>query len=257
MAGGELQMRADGYMRVAIVTGGGSGIGAATCTGLAAAGARVVVADISLDAAEGTAAQIHQRQGQALAVHTDVADPASVGRMVQAVHDAWGRVSILVNNAGICPTTPLLEISLDEWNKVLAVNLTSVLLCAQAVLPDMMENRWGRIVNVSSLGAQVGGLITGAHYVASKGGILALTKSIARFGAPYGITANNIAPGTVETPMRDAFGDAAKEKLIGAAIVRRAARPDEIAAGVLYLVGDQASYITGQTLNINGGAFMP
>jgi hypothetical protein len=140
MASGENQMR------VAIVTGGGSGIGAATCTGLAAAGARVVVADISFDAAESTAAQIHQREGQALAVHADVADPASVCQMVQTVHDAWGRASILVNNAGICPTTPLLEISLDEWNKVLAVNLTSVLLCSQAVLPDMMENRWGRIV---------------------------------------------------------------------------------------------------------------
>ncbi|MBN1964937.1 MAG: 3-oxoacyl-ACP reductase FabG [Anaerolineae bacterium] len=250
MANGEL------HARVAIVTGGGSGIGAATCLALAAAGARVVVADIASDAAERTADQIRRREGQALAVRADVADPVSVSRMAQTVHDAWGRVSILVNNAGVCPTTPLLEISLDEWNEVLAVNLTGVLLCSQAVLPDMMEDRWGRIVNVSSMGAQVGGIITGAHYVASKGGILALTKSIARFGAPYGITANNIAPGTVETPMRDALGDAAKERLIGAAIIRRAARPDEIAAGVLYLIGDKASYITGQTLNINGGAFL-
>lgn len=243
--------------RVAIVTGGGSGIGAATCLALAAAGARVVVADISLEAAKSIAEQIQQRGGQALAVHVDVADTTSVRQMAQTVHDAWGRVSILVNNAGICPITPLLEISLDEWNKVLAVNLTSVLLCAQTVLPDMLENRWGRIVNVSSMGGQVGGIITGAHYVASKGGILALTKSIARFGAPYGITANSIAPGTVETPLRDSLGEAAKEKLIGAAVIRRAAQPEEIAAGVLYLVSDKASYITGQTLNINGGAFMP
>lgn len=242
--------------RVAIVTGGGSGIGAATCLALAENDARVIVADISSEAANRIAEKIHQRGGQALAAQVDVADPASVRRMAETVHETWGRVSILVNNAGICPTTPLLEISLDEWNKVLAVNLTGVLLCTQAVLPNMMENHWGRIVNISSLGAQVGGLVAGAHYAASKGGILALTKSIARWGAPYGITANAIAPGTVETPMRDSFGDAAKEKLIGAAIIRRAAKGEEIAAGILYLVGEQAGYITGQTLNINGGAFM-
>jgi NAD(P)-dependent dehydrogenase (short-subunit alcohol dehydrogenase family) len=139
---------------------------------------------------------------------------------------------------------------------VLAVNLTGAFLCAQAVLPDMIALKWGRIVNISSLAGQVGGSIVGAHYVASKGGILALTKTLALIGAPHGITANAIAPGTVDTPMLDGFAADVHGKLFEAAVIQRLAQADEIAAGVLYLVSEAAGYVTGQTLNINGGAFM-
>jgi NAD(P)-dependent dehydrogenase (short-subunit alcohol dehydrogenase family) len=242
--------------RVAVVTGAGSGIGRATALALASAGARVAVVDLSLTAAMTSVAQIREYGGVAEAIQADVADPASVRSMMDAVRAALGSVGILVNNAGICPTTPFLDVTLEEWNRVLAVNLTGAFLCAQAVLPDMMANRWGRIVNVSSLAGQVGGIIAGPHYAASKGGLLALTKTLARLGAPHGITANAIAPGTVDTPMRDSFAPADQERLLGAALVRRAARPEEITAGVLYLVSAEAAYVTGHTLGINGGAFM-
>jgi len=242
--------------RVAVVTGGGSGIGRATALALAAGGARVAVADLALPAVAASVVQIREYGGVAEAVQADVADPASVRSLVETVHKALGPVGILVNNAGIGPTTPFLDLTLEEWNHVLAVNLTGAFLCAQAVLPDMIDNRWGRIVNMASLAGQVGGIIVGAHYAASKGGLLALTKTLARIGARHGITANAIAPGTVDTPMRDSFSADDRERLLGAALVRRAAHPDEITAGVLYLVSDEAAYITGHTLAINGGAFM-
>jgi len=242
--------------RVTLVTGGGSGIGAATAEALAADGACVVAADIAFDSAQAVATKIRQQGGRALPVHLDVTRPESVREMMKVVHQELGPVHILVNNAGVCPATPLADISLEEWNRVLAVNLTGAFLCAQAVLPDMMAVKWGRIVNISSLAGQVGGSIVGAHYVASKGGMLALTKSLALIGAPHGITANAIAPGTVDTPMLDGFAADVRDKLFEAAVVRRPARADEIAAGVRYLVSEAAGYVTGQTLNINGGAFM-
>ena len=242
--------------RVALVTGAGSGIGAATALALASAGAVVAVADLSVAAAQASVEQIRQTGGQAEALEVDVADSKCICSMLDRIHSVFGAVGILINNAGICPTTPLLEVTLEEWNRVLAVNLTGAFLCAQAVLPDMMANSWGRIINISSLAGQVGGIIAGAHYAASKGGLLALTKSLARAGAAYGITANAIAPGTVDTPMRDHFTSADQERLLGTALVRRTARPDEITAGVLYLVSEEAAYVTGHTLAINGGAFM-
>ena len=242
--------------RVALVTGSGSGIGAATAQALATDGACVVVADVALDLAQAVADKIRQQGGRALPVHLDVTSPESVREMMKVVHQELGPVHILVNNAGVCPATPLPDISLEEWNQVLAVNLTGTFLCAQAVLPDMIAVKWGRIVNISSLAGQVGGTIVGAHYVASKGGMLAFTKTLALIGAPHGITANAIAPGTVDTPMVEKFAADVREKLFGAAVIQRPAQADEIAAGVLYLVSEAAGYVTGQTLNINGGAFM-
>lgn len=242
--------------RVAIVTGSGSGIGAATAKALATEGACVVAADVAFDPARAVADKIRQQGGRALGVHLDVTRPESVREMMKIVHQEWGPVHILVNNAGVCPATPLADISLEEWNRVLAVNLTGAFLCAQAVLPDMIALKWGRIVNMSSVAGQVGGSIVGAHYVASKGGMLALTKSLALIGAPHGITANAIAPGAVDTPMLERFAADVREKLFEAAVVQRPAQADEIAAGVLYLVSEAAGYVTGQTLNINGGAFM-
>jgi NAD(P)-dependent dehydrogenase (short-subunit alcohol dehydrogenase family) len=246
----------DMQKRVAIVTGGGSGIGAATALALASSGVGVVVADVALASAEAVAAKIRHQGGEALPVLLDVTSPDSICEMMAGVHGAMGAVHILVNNAGICPTTPLADINLAEWNRVLAVNLTGTFLCTQAVLADMMAAKWGRIINIASLAGQVGGIIVGAHYAASKGGILAFTKTLARIGAPHGITANAIAPGTVETPMRESFSAADRDKLIGAALIRRPAQADEITAGVLYLASEAAGYVTGQTLNINGGAFM-
>jgi 2-hydroxycyclohexanecarboxyl-CoA dehydrogenase len=243
--------------RRALVTGGASGIGLAIAERLAADGIPVGVLDRNGEAAAEAAAKITASGGTAMGVTADVTDRRSIDAAVEAVGDAYGAPTILVNNAGLDGFSPFLKLSLDDWNRVLEVNLTGTFLCCQAVLPGMLEAGWGRIINISSSSAQ-GGQPLMAHYVASKAGVIGLTKSLALEFGPKGITVNTIPPGFIDTPMLRAseakglLGEGVEhhEKLTP---VRRVGRPEDIAATCSFLAREEASYITGQVIGVNGG----
>jgi len=242
--------------RVALVTGAGSGIGRAIALAFADAGAAVAVADLNRDAADRVAEEIAAADGQALALPLDVSQPEQVAAAVAEVVAAWRGLDTLINCAGICPLTPLAEISLAEWNRVLAVNLTGTFLCAQAAFPHLQTSRYGRIINISSLAGRTGGVTVGLHYSASKGGVISMTKALARMLASSGGTANCIAPGPLDTPMTADWPPENRELLRQQIPMGRLGRAEDVAAAALYLASDAGSFITGATLDINGGIAM-
>lgn len=244
--------------RTAIVTGAGSGIGRAIAQRLAEDGHAVAVLDLDGAAAEAVVGELRQKgHGAMVPGSVDVSDRAHVNDAVQRVRDALGPVLVLVNNAGLPGFTPFLKITDEEWDRILAVNLNGPFYCTQAVLPDMIDAGWGRIVNISSSSAQ-GGQQYMAHYVSSKAGLIGLTKALALEFGPKGITVNTIPPGFVDTPMlrtseeRGLLGGSV-DRIAEATPVRRAGRPDDIAAACAFLVSDDAGYITGQVIGVNGG----
>lgn len=247
-------MRLEG--RVAIVTGGARGIGAAIGRAFAQEGARVALADVDLAAAQRTAAELPPPGGPGLALAVDVADGKAIRAMVDQVRAEWGRVDILVNNAGICPLTPFEEITEAEWDRVLAVNLKGAFLCSQAVVGIMKAQRYGRIINISSVAGKMGGVMVGAHYAVSKAGLLALTWCLARTYAPYGITANAVAPATVDTDLTRAWPEEMRASLARSIPLGRLARPEEVAAAAVFLASEEAGFITGEVLDVNGGFLM-
>ncbi|MGO8862783.1 MAG: SDR family NAD(P)-dependent oxidoreductase [Acidimicrobiales bacterium] len=241
--------------RVAIVTGGASGIGLAISERLAADGAAVAIFDVNGEGAEAAALKIGTPGSTAIGLAVDVSDRPSIDRAVAEVRSRVGRPTILVDNAGITGFDPFLEISAEKWNRILAVNLTGTFFCCQAVLPDMMEAGWGRIVNISSSSIHSGSPRM-THYVAAKSGVVGLTKALALEVAPRGITVNTIPPGFVDTPMlrgADAEGSLSIEQNVPRTPVGRVGRPEDIAAACAFLVSEEASYITGQVLGVNGG----
>jgi 3-oxoacyl-[acyl-carrier protein] reductase len=175
--------------------------------------------------------------------------------MVGCVAGEWGRIDVLVNNAGICPVTPPLEISSEEWDQVLAINLKGAFLCSQAVVPLMRARRRGKIVNIASSAGQMGGIAVGLHYSASKAGILGLTKALARLLAPE-IQVNAISPGTTESEMTRGWDEAAIANIVRQIPAGRLGRPSDIARVALFLASEDADFITGQTLSVNGGLLM-
>ncbi|MET0995103.1 MAG: SDR family NAD(P)-dependent oxidoreductase [Mycobacterium sp.] len=243
--------------RVAIVTGGASGVGLAICQHLGRAGYRVAVLDIDGDAAERTSAEIRATGSQAISARVDVGDRASVDGSFAAVRSELGPIEILVTSAAVSGFIPFGEITLDVWERTMAVNLTGTFNCFQSALPDMVDARWGRIVTISSAAAQTGSPRQG-HYSASKGGVISLTKSVALEYASKGITANTIPPYTVDTPMLQAAQAAnflpATDVLAKMIPARRLGTTDEVAAVCAFLCSDAASYITGQVIGVNGGA---
>ncbi len=248
-------MELDG--RRAIITGAGSGIGRATALRLAGEGARVAVADLDLPAADETVARIARAGGTGLAIQTDVARRADVQRMVQRVVDDWGGVDILMNNAGGSLHSPFLELPEDEWDHVVNLNLKAPYLCSRAVARIMVDQRAGRIVNVTSNYGVTGSAIR-AHYSAAKAGVIGLTKAMALDLGPYGITVNAVGPGPTNTAR--VRGRATEEEWAARARaipMRRMGEPEDIADGVLFLVSDRARYVTGQVLHVNGGLVMP
>jgi 2-hydroxycyclohexanecarboxyl-CoA dehydrogenase len=244
--------------RTAIVTGAGSGIGRAIARRLAEDGHAVAVVDLDEAAAAAAADELREKGHQAGAFGgVDVSDRARVDGAVKRVRDTLGPVLVLVNNAGLSGFTPFLEIGDEEWNRIIAVNLNGPFYCAQAVLPDMIEAGWGRIVNISSSSAQ-GGQQRMVHYVSSKAGLIGFTKALAHEFGPKGITVNTIPPGFIDTPMLRASEEqgllgASVDRIAQMAPVRRAGRPEDIAAACAYLVSDDASYVTGQVIGVNGG----
>ncbi|HEY3142323.1 MAG TPA: 3-oxoacyl-ACP reductase FabG [Acidimicrobiales bacterium] len=241
----------------AIVTGGGSGIGLAIGERLAADGISVAVFDRDGISAEAAAAKIGAAGGTAAGLTVDVTDRSQIDAGVDEVRTRLGRPTILVNNAGLDGFDPFLSIAAEKWDRILAVNLTGTFHCCQAVVPDMIEAGWGRIVNISSSSAQ-GGQPLMTHYVAAKAGVIGFTKALALELGPQGITVNTIPPGFIDTPMLRA---AESKGLLGKGIdhhrsttpVRRVGRPEDIAAMCSFLVRDEAGYITGQVLGVNGG----
>jgi 2-hydroxycyclohexanecarboxyl-CoA dehydrogenase len=241
----------------AIVTGGASGIGLATCRRLARAGAAIGVWDINEEGAERTAADLVATGARAVACKVDVAARAQIAAGLERVHGKLGPAQILVNNAGMTSFKPFLEVTEEEWERIMAVNLKSMFLCTQAVLPDMLKAGWGRVINISSSSAQTGSARM-TTYASSKGGVIAFTKSLALELATSGITVNNIPPGFVDTPMLQASTASIVGGIQGQAQnspMKRPGRPEDIAAACAFLASDEAGYITGHTLSVNGGRF--
>lgn len=245
--------------RVAVVTGGARGLGAAICRALAAQGADVAVWDRDLAGAEPLLAELAELGRRAIAQEVDVAEPRSVAAAANEVRERLGPVGILVNNAGISPQKPFLELAEEDWDRVLAVNLKGAFFCTRALVEDMIAARWGRVVNISSSSAQSGtpGMV---HYAASKGGVIAFTKALARELAPHGITVNNVAPSTVLTDGLRSIEASLPGGLEGYVAqnipVGRIGQPEDIAHAVAFLAHEASGYITGVTLSVNGGRYM-
>lgn len=241
--------------RTAIVTGGGQGIGEAICRRLAADGAAVAVLDIQESNAASTAAAIEAEGGRALALGVDVSDRGAIEAAVSEITTALGPPLILVNNAGITPFERFLDIGREDFQRVIEVNVFGTFEFCQVVLPHMIDAGWGRIVNISSSSAQTGSARQ-THYAASKGAVVAFTKSLAREVGRKGITVNTVPPGFVETPSLHAAEDEGYVSIEAATAmvpVNRVGQPEDIAAACAYLVRDDAGFITGQVIGVNGG----
>jgi 3-oxoacyl-[acyl-carrier protein] reductase len=227
--------------KVAIVTGAASGIGHACTEALEAERASVLACD--LDAVDG-------------ALQVDVAKPEEAQRMVDEAVGRFGRLDVLVTCAGVFHATPFDQITPEEWDRIHAVNLRGTFLSAQAALRVMIPQRSGRIVTIASLAGQAGGLAAGAAYAASKAGVVALTKSIARFAGPHGVTANCVNPGIIDTPMTVAWPADVRERNVRATPLGRTGRPEEVASVVVMLASDAASFVHGAHVDVNGGLLM-
>lgn len=257
MNGGRVASRV--ASRVALVTGGGSGIGAAICHELAGRGMKVAVLDVNAEAAQRVSAELRTGGASAIAVGADVTDRHAVERAFAQVRTELGPVSVLVTSAGLFGFAPFLEITERDWTRIVDVNLTGTFHCCQVALPDMVAANWGRVVLISSSSAQRGSP-KAAHYAAAKGAVLTLAKSLAREFAAHGITVNTIPPSGIETPMQhqgQAAGYLPPNEQIAASIpVGYLGTGADIAAAVGFLCSEEARFITGQVLGVNGGAVL-
>ncbi|MFQ5913438.1 MAG: SDR family NAD(P)-dependent oxidoreductase [Nitrospinota bacterium] len=245
--------------RVAIVTGGGNGIGKVFCFALAKAGGKVCVADIDDGAAQRVASEIVREGGEALAVTVDVSVGQSVSTMTRAVIEQWGKIHVLVNNAAIvlrCREKVLQsfdEIAEEEWDRVMSVNVKGAWLCTKAVFPQMKEQGYGKIINIAS-----GTIFVGApywvHYGASKGAVVGLSRSLARELGPYNISVNVLCPGLVQTEMTEKAFPEYTEEVAKTRCFGRKQYPEDLIGGLLFLAGEHSDFITGQIINVDGGA---
>jgi len=243
--------------KVAIVTGARRGMGRSHALTLAKAGAKVVVVDISLEDCQKVVEEITQQGGEAMAVKCDVSNKAEVDEMIKKTIERFGKIDILVNNAAICQFKPFLELTEEDWDRTIDINLKGYFLCAQAAAKEMVKQNSGVIINIASVAmGQVGlGFVTLAHYCASKGGIVAMTETMALELAPYGIRVNAISPGAIETPMIDPLKANSKtlETVLSRVPMHRVGRSEEVSNLVLFLASDESSYMTGSTVVIDGG----
>lgn len=243
--------------KVAVITGGGQGIGKRIAEKLAEKGASLVVCDQNADAVRQTAEAIAAEYGaQIIHRQTDVTDLEQIKALIDSAMEVYGKIDIFINNAGICETTPIEDITPEAWNRMMSVNLTGVFFCCQAVIPIMKEQRSGKILNLASIAGKAGGVAAGVHYSVSKAGVIRLTRDIAKVLGSYGINVNAIAPGPVDTTMIADFSEEARKVIIDQSPVGRVGTTDDIASGALYLLSDAARHVTGETLNINGGLLM-
>lgn len=242
---------------MAIVTGAGRGIGRSIALAFAGSGADVVLTDINFEKALEVAAQIEELGRQSLPIRADVSDEDEVQEMVRKTVSRFSRIDILVNNAGVVVTGPLAEISTETWDRTLAINLKGVFLCSKAVFPWMILQRKGRIVNIASAaGKRGGGMHGNSCYAASKGGVIAFTKSIAREGGPYNIRANAVSPALIETEMISGLRPEELENILKGLPLRRKGTSDEVAAAVCFLASEASSFMTGEIMDVDGGLMM-
>ena len=243
--------------KVVIVTGAGRGIGRAIALAFAAEGAKVVVSDVHGDSATRVAMLIGDIQGDALAVEVDVSKASQVARLVQKTLEAFGTIDVLVNNAGVLRPTRLEDISEEEWDWLMDINVKGVFLCTKAVLPTMRSRGGGKIVNLASIAGRSTSTFGGAHYTTSKSAVLGLTRHAAREMAQYHVNVNSVSPGSIDTEMVREYSTAEeREEEAKNVPLGRFADPQEVARVVLFLASQEASYITGATIDINGGLLM-
>jgi len=241
--------------RVAIVTGGGQGIGRAIVLSLARAGFHAVVADVNPETSAKTSSEAAQGGPAAHSLAVDVSKADSVDAMVSAAMARFGRIDVLVNNAGITRDALLMRMDDAAWQKVIDINLTGTYLCSKAVLKHMVKARWGRIVNIASVVGAMGNAGQ-CNYAASKAGVIGFSKSLAREVASRNVTVNAVAPGYIQTAMTEALSPEAREKLTAIIPAQRLGTAEDVAGCVAFLVSDAASYVTGQVLHVNGGMYM-
>jgi 3-oxoacyl-[acyl-carrier protein] reductase len=242
--------------RSAFVTGAGQGLGAAIARGVAEAGARVMLTDIDAQAVEAVAAGLRDAGHEAVAMPLDVREEAAFQLCFDAAVQRFGGVDVMVNNAARTPSTSLWDIGAEEWDEVLDVNLRGSFFGCRIAGRHMRERGGGRIVNLGSIAGQQASAATGVHYAASKAGVVALTRAFARELAPHGVTVNTLAPAAVRSPVLEAMGKAQQRTLAAGIPVGRFGEPEEVAAAVVYLASAAAGFVTGATLDLNGGRLM-
>jgi 3-oxoacyl-[acyl-carrier protein] reductase len=241
--------------KVALVTGSAQGIGRAIALNLAQGGAHIVLTDVREPKLDEVVKEIEAQGGKAIRFVVDVTDREAVRKVVDQSLETWERIDILVNNAGITRDSLVMRMKVEDWQAVLKTNLDGSFYCIQAVLPSMVRQRYGRIVSIASVVAQAGN-VGQANYISSKAGIIGLTKGVAAEVARRNITVNAVAPGFIATPMTENLPPEIKEKMLSIIPIGRMGTDAEIATGVRFLVSEEARYITGHVLNINGGMFM-
>ena len=237
--------------RVAFVTGAARGIGLATATALSQRGACVAMVDVDQSALESATQSLGD---EAMALLADVSQQSDVRQAISRTVAGFGGLDILVNNAGICPLRDFADVTEEEWDRVLGINLKGASFCCQAALPHLQKSgERGRVVNISSVAGQSGGVLAPIHYSASKAGLIVLTKTLARILAPDRATVNCVAPGTTATDLTDAWAEELRERVKAAIPLGRLGQPEEIAEAVCFLVSDRAAFVTGATFDVNGG----
>ncbi len=242
--------------RVAIITGAGGAIGGAAARLFADEGAALVLVDVRREVVEEVADQVEQRGGRALAIAADVSEEQQIVELVRSTMENLGGLDIVVNNAAIAKETPIIDITVPDWDRVLAVNLRGVFLLSREAFRHMKSQQRGKIINMASASAKIGGLVVGAHYAASKAGVICFTKSLALQAAPYHINVNAVCPGPTKTPMTDAWGEKANEEFAAKIPFKRYGEPEEIAEAILFLASERSRYITGEIIDVNGGFIM-